>query len=216
MGDDTNPKGDEKTPEGNVDQTPNQTQTLTRDEHEVAIAKVKHDVQTDMGRLEKALAESNRIANAALTRLKAQEENFYRNQEEAAKDDPDELSRIRKRRDDDEREARIEEREAKVKTQFERITQSTAKSLARQYNVAVEVLTKYASDDPEKMEELAKSYGERKPSGETEVKQVTRMTSSPDDGKTKGGGQGLTKVDLVKMSPQERAERSAEIAKLSF
>lgn len=216
MGDENNPQSDAKTSEGNVDQTPKETLTLTKEEHEVAIAKVRNDTKTDMGRLEKALAESNRIAQAALTRLKERDEEIYRNQEEAARDNPDELSRIRRRREDAEREARIAEKETKLKTQLERIAQATASSLARQFNVSSETLTEYAGDDIDKMEKLAKSFGERKPSGEPESKQVVRMTNAPDDGKTKGGGAGLTVEAVKKMSPEERNRRSKEIAALSF
>jgi len=215
-GDDSiKPEGEVTTPTGEEGQTPEQTETLiTKEEHEAAVAKATSDAKADMGRLAKGL----RDAEAALARMQQQEKEHqeaeYRRQEAEARDDPDELSRIRRRREDVERAAKLAEREAKVQTQLTRILQTTAKAFEGQYNVSVETLLKYAGDDADAMEELAKSYGERKPSGEKVTPK--RVTEPPDEGKTKGGGKGLTKADVEKMSPQERHERSAEIAAIPF
>lgn len=215
-GDAKQPKGEVATPESQEGQTPEQTETLTKKEAEAQIAKAVNAVKTDVGRLTAELRRSQEIANAAINRLKEKEEADYRQQEEANRDNPDELTRIRRRREIVEKEAKLAEREAKVQTQLTRIIQTTAKALEGQYNVSAETLLKYASEDVDAMEELAKSYGERKPSGESETKSIKRMTESPDDGKTKGGGKGLTKADAAKMSPKERHERAAEIAAISF
>ena len=214
-GDAEEPEGEVTTPTGEEGQTPEQTETLiTKEEHEAAVAKAKNDTLTDYKRLETEFNRSQSVAQAAISRLKEIEEENYRRQEEAARDDPDELSRIRRRREDADRATKLAERETKVQTQLTKILQTTAKAFEGQYNVSAETLLKYAGDDAEAMEELAKSYGERKPSGEKVTPK--RVTEPPDVGKTKGGGKGLTKADVEKMSPQERHERSAEIAAIPF
>ncbi len=210
MGDANDPKGEVTTPEGKEEQTP-QAQTLTKEEHERAIAKAKSDTMADYKRLETELKRSQSIAEAAVKRLQKIEEDNYRREEEAVRDNPDELTRIRKRRQDAEREAQLAEKEAKLNAQYTRILQTTARSLEAQYNVSAETLLEYAGEDAEKMEKLAKSFGERK--GESTT---TRMTEKPDDGKTKGASKGLTLEDIKKMSAEEINQRYKEIAKIPF
>lgn len=213
MGDDQEAQGDVLTLDAEGGQTPQKPETFTQTQVDAAIAKARNNTTTDVGRLQKALDESNRIAQSALRRLKEVEDEDYRRQEEASKDDPDELSRIRQRRRDAERQANLEEREAKVKTQLQHLTQTNAKTLASEYNVSADMLLKYAGDDVNKMEELAKSYGERQGKSEKPAK---RMTEAPDSGKTIGASKGLRKEDVAKMSPEEQNRRRAEIAKISF
>lgn len=210
MGDDNNPQGEVTTPSGEKGQTPKATLTLTP-EVEALVIKANAAL-TNVGRLEAELTRSQRIASAALTRAKTLEEESYHKQEEAAKDDPGELTRIRRERQTAERQANLEERETKVKTQLDRLLQVTAKELSKQYSVSEDILLKYAGEDADSMEVLAKSFGERTTPG----KSVTRMTESPDDGKTKGGGAGLTKEDVSKMSPEEQHRRMKEIAAIPF
>ncbi len=205
-------QGDGKTPGGGKGQTPETTQTLTP-EVDALITKANAAL-TNVGRLDAELRRSQSVANAALTRLKEMEDENYRKQEESAKDDPDELSRIRRRRQDAERQIKLEERETKVKNQLDKLLQVNAKTLAAQYNVAEELLLKYAGEDVDKMEELAKSFGERTSSGKSESK--IRMTEPPDEGKTKGGSAGLTVEDIAKMSPEEKNRRVKEIAAIPF
>jgi len=209
MGEPNNPQGEVTTPGGKEGQTPETTKTLTP-EVEALISKANAAL-TNYGRLEAEFKRSQSVAQAALTRLKEMDEEKYREQEEVNKDNPDELSRIRRRRQDTEREAKLAERETKIKTQLDRVLQTTAKSLSIQYNVSLENLLKYGGEDAESMEELVKSYGERK--GESEK---IRMKEPPDEGKTKGGGAGLTVEDVKKMSPDEQNRRREEISKLSF
>lgn len=208
MGEGDNVQGD-VTPVDKEDVTPEEPETLTKKEADAQIAKAVQAVKTDAGRMQKALDESTRIANAAIQRLRDREEEDYRRQEEAAKEDPDELSRIRRRRQDAERQAKLDEREAKVKTQLDKLMQVNAKALSGQYNVDAETLLKYAGDDAENMEELAKTFGEKK--GEPR-----RMTVEPDGGKTKGAGADLTAKAVEKMSLAEQNERREEIAKIPF
>jgi len=208
MGETDNPQGEIETPEGNEGQTPKESPTFTPEQVSAAVAKAKSDTLTDYKRLEAEFKRSQSVAEAALKRLKTIEEENYRREEEMVRNDPDELSRVRRRRQDAEREARLEEREAKIQTQLDRVLQSTARDLSKQYNVTEETLRKYGGGDAESIEELAKSYGER---GNSTTK---RMTESPDPGRTKDLGADLTAADLEKMSPEERNRRSSEIAKL--
>ena len=216
MGETKDPEGNvaTQTPEGTEGLTPKKDQTLTPEVD--ALVKKANAALTNIGRLEAELKRSQGVATAALSRAKQLEEENYRKQEEEAKEDPAELSRIRNRRRDAERENTLSERETKVKTQLDRLLQVGAKALAGQYNVSEETLLNYAGDDADRMEELAKSYGERTTAGKREVKSTVRMTQPPDDGKTKGGGAGLTKEDVAKMSPEEQFRRSKEIAAISF
>jgi len=210
MGDTDEPKGDVVTPEDEKAKTPEQEPTLTP-EVEALVTKANAAL-TNVGRLEAELKRTASVAEAAIKQAKGLAEEMYRKQEEDAKDDPDELSRIREQRQDSVKQAELDDKETKVNTQLANLLKVNAKSLSGQYNVSEETLLKYAGQDADGMEELAKSYGERK-SGETAK---TRMTEAPDDGKTKGGGAGLTKEDVQKMSPQEQHDRRAEIAALTF
>lgn len=205
-----NQKGD-TTSTGDDGSTSKESPTLTESQAKAREAKARSDALAELGRIRKAADDANKAATAALKRLQEKEDADLAREEEMAKDDPSELSRIRRRRLDVEREAKIAERETKVKGQLERLLQINAKALSKQYNVSEETLVKYAGDDADSMEELAKSYGER--AGES---RKTRMTESPDNGKTKGGGAGLTREDVEKMSPEEQNKRMKEIASLSF
>jgi len=211
MGDEDVAQGEVTTLETTTAQTPVVTETLTRIEHEAAVAKAKSDALADVGRLRKSLEENTRIANAAMTRLKEIEEENYRRQEIDAQDDPTRLSEIRRERRLKEKEAEVADKETRISTQLQKLLQVNAKALSSQYNVTDDILLRYAGEDADKMEELAKSYGERKGKGD-----VRRMTQEPDSGKTTGGGAGLTREDIAKMSPEEVNRRSAEIAKLKF
>jgi len=214
MGETDNPKGDvtEQTSEGKEGTTSQEIQTFTKKQVEDAVAKARSDALTEVGRLRKAYEDTKQYADSAMSRIKQIEEESYRSQEEQAKDDPDELSRIRRRRQDAERQVKLEERETKVKTQLDRLLQVTAKELSKQYSVSDDILLKYAGEDADSMEVLAKSFGERTIPG----KSVTRMTEQPDDGKTKGNTKGLTKEDVSKMSPEEQHRRMKEIAAIPF
>ena len=215
MGEENEVKGEVTTPD-TKEQTPEETPTLTQKQAEELSAKAVQATKTDYGRLEAELRRSQSIAESAIKRLKERDEEDYRRREEANQDNPDELTRIRSERKLREREAEIEERETKTKTRYEQIVHTTVKALVNQYSITEEMLNELAGDDVDKMEKVAKAFGERKPSGESEVKQVTRMTKEPDSGKTKGGGAGLTTADVKNMSPQERHERSKEIAAIPF
>jgi len=216
MGETDETQGDVKTLEAEKGKTPEQTQTFTKEEVEARIAKAENAVKTDVGRLTAELRRSQEIANAAIIRLKEREEEDYRKQEEAARDDPDELTRIRKRKRDADRAAELEEKETRVKTQLTKVLEATARTLSKEYNVTSETLLKYGGEDADSMEELAKSYGERTEEGESKGKLTKRVTEPPDDGKTKGGSAGLTGADVSKMSPEERHKRASEIAALPF
>ena len=215
-GDDNEQKGEGTTPEVKDGQTPKQTETLTPGTEEL-VAKA-NTALTNLGRLEAELrssqAETKRIqgvATAAIAQAKEIQEEGYRKEERAAEGDDPELARIRKRRQDAERATKLEERETKVQTQLNKAMTATAKALSGQYNINEEALLKYAGEDADSMEELAKSYGERTPG---EPKTVTRMTDPPESGKTIGGNTGLTAEDVKKMSPEEQNRRSKEIAQL--
>jgi len=208
VGEANEPKGEVTTPEVAEGVTPKETPTLTP-EVQALVAKANATL-TNVGRLEAEIRRSQSVANAALTRLKEVEEESYRRREEEVKDDPGELARIRRERQDRDRQAKLEERETKVQTQLERLLKVNAKALSTQYNVDEEVLLSFAGEDADNMERLAKSFGER---GESKV---VRMKEEPDDGRTKGAGAGLMKADIEKMSPEERHRRREEIAAIPF
>ena len=212
----TEVKQDEQTSADEGGTTPEETLTLTESQAQAREAKARSDALAELGRIKKAADDANKAAADAVRRLQEREDAEMAKAEEAAKDDPDALSRIRRERQTKEREAKLAERETKIQTQYARVIQTTAKALEGQYNVSAETLLKFAPQDADAMEELAKSYGERKEEGEPETKPTKRMTQEPDSGKTKGGGAGLTIADVAKMSPTERHERAKEIAAIPF
>ncbi len=209
MGAEKNPKGD-LTPLG-TGQTPQESPTLTQADIDRAVSKAK----TDVGRLEAELRRSTSIAEAAIKRLKEREEAELRAEEEAAKDNQDELASIRKRREASRRIAEAEEKErtasqkeAELQTKREEIRQFYAERYSEKSGLPLATLLKYGGDTKDSMEEFVSNLGERAtPSGEIQ-------TPIPDSGKTRGVVKKLTLEDVAKMSPQERALHFKEIAEL--
>ena len=209
----------EQTPEGGDGQTPEETPTLTQKQADTLVAKALHNNQTDYRRLETEFNRSQSVAQAAINRLKVMEEKELRAEEEAVRDDPDRLSALRLKREaaqlrqeaEDERQ-KVEADKAEVQTQRQEILTSHAERLAEKFNVKPEHLLKYGGTSKASMEDLAQTYGERNP-GEEKPPAPKVVTYS---GKTKGGSAGLTRGDVVKMSPAERQERALEIAKIPF
>lgn len=198
------------------EKTPKETPTLTESQVRVREAKARNDALAEVGRLRKAADDANKIAQDVVRRLQQREEADLAREEEAIKDDPEKLSALRLKRDAIRIKAEVEEikrttevEKAEIQSGRQEILQHHADRLSERYNVNADILLKYGGNSKSSLEDLAKSYGE-KVSDESKI----RVTSPPDSGKTKGGGKELTVEDVKKMSPQERFERSAEIAKL--
>lgn len=214
----TNQQGVETSVDGSGT-TSEETASLTPTQARAMAEKARSDALAEVGRLKKAYEENERIAQDVLRRLQEREEADWRREEEAAMDDPGKLSAIRRDRaatkklaDAEAKERQNKARDTEFQSQTQEILAIRAERLAEKFNVNQAVLLKYGGGTKESMEELAKSYGERKAaSGETR----TRMTSPPDGGRTTGGGKPLTKEDVAKMSPEERNRRTKEISSLS-
>lgn len=229
MGETTTAQGDVKTSATVEGQTPGSTTTFTKEQQvqvDALVAKAKSDTKTDIGRLEAELKRSQSVTQGALSRLKQIDEERVRAEEEAIRDDPAKLSAFRMKQDalrikaeaEDERKI-AEAVRAEAQTHLQEALQDRAERLAEKYNVDASVLLQYGGTNRASMENLAKSYGERTAEAGDKSKQTsqtTRMTNAPDKGRTSGGGGGLTKTDVTKMSPEEQHQRASEIAKLSF
>ena len=209
-----------ETPEGDG-QTPEENPTLTRKQADALVAKATHNSLTDYKRLETEFNRSQSVAQAAINRLKAMEEQQLRAEEEAVRDDPDRLSALRLRREatKEKQEAaeerqKVAEEKAEILTQRQEILSSHAERLAEKYNVKPEHLLKYGGTSKDSLEELAQTYGEREDKPEVEVKTTPKVVTY--SGKTKGGSAGLTGADVKKMSATERKERAEEIALIPF
>ena len=194
-------------------QTPTETQTFTKKQVDDAIAKAKSDATADYKRLEASFKTSQSVGEAALSRLKAIEEQQYRQQEEAFRDDPDKLSALQMRRDADKRHADVEDKlrvvnakEAEIQTREQRYLTTDASILATQYNVQAEVLLRFGGGTKESMEDLAKSYGLKNAPAQSYV----RQTEPPDDGRTKGRGTGRkpSYEEVKAASPAEFAAKT--------
>ena len=214
----TEPGGD-TTSSGGSETTSEEPQTFTASQAKALADKARSDALAEVGRLKKAFDESQRLAAQVLKRLQEREEADLRRDEEAARDDPGQLAILRARHAEQkarsEADAERQKREAKVAESEERnreILGYRAKELAVQYNVTADLLLKYGGTGKDTMEDLAKSFGERKATGNS----TTRVTNPPDSGKTAGGGKPLTREEVAKMTPEEQNRRRSEIAKMSF
>lgn len=220
MTDETTPQQGDQTSAGDSGTTSEEKPTLTITQARAMSAKDRSDALAELGRIKKAAEDNGRIAQDALRRLQEYEEGALRREEEAAKDDPDKLSAIRERRtsarrvaEAEAKERQVAARESEFQAQLQELLSIRAERLSEKYNASQDVLLKYGGGTKESMEELAKTFGERKTApGETK----TRVTSPPDSGKNTGGGKQLTKEDVAKMSPEERNRRNPEIAALPF
>lgn len=211
-----NANQDAKTSDKQEGTTSQETQTFTKKDVEEIVRQATSDALAEIGRTTKKALEEN--ANFYKGKLSQVIESRFNDEMESSKDDPARLNEIKNRKTSLQRELEIEERERAVAAK-EQETMATldrtkaterqikASQLATKYNISAEMLIKFGGDN---MDDLAKSYGER--STEEKTKQTTVVYS----GKTKGGSAGLTRADVVKMSPQERKERASEIAAIPF
>ena len=197
------------------------TPTLTTSQAKALADKARSDALAEVGRLQKAAEQSNKIAQDAIRRLREREEEDLRREEEAAKDDPERLSTFRSKQtamrakaEAEEERRKLEEEKADIQTQRQEVIEHRAERLSEKYNVDSSLLLKYGGMTKDSMEELAKSFGERTtPAGDTTEQHYGRMTGPPDSGKTKGSG-GLTVQQAGKMSPEEVNKNYKELAKL--
>lgn len=220
MGENDNVNQGDKTSEGqNASTSTNENPTFTTDQVNKMVSKARSDALAEVGRLRKATEDAIKSAQMASQRLQKMEEAQLRAEEESAKDDPAKLSALQLRRQAQQRAAEVEAEKQKLEaerseilTQRQEIREHRAEKLAEKYSVDTNVLLKYGGESKDAMEELAKSFGERKP-GES---MATRTVTAPDSGRTKGGSSGLTVEQVKKMSPQELNQHQSEIAKMSF
>ena len=197
------------------------TPTLTTSQAKALADKARSDALAEVGRLQKAAEQSNKIAQDAIRRLREREEEDLRREEEAAKEDPEKLSTFRSKQtamrakaEAEEERRKLEEEKADIQTQRQEVIEHRAERLAEKYNVDSSLLLKYGGTTKDSMEELAKSFGERTTSsGDYQMQPHGRMTSPPDSGKTAGSG-GLTVQQAGKMTPEEVNKNYKDLAKL--
>jgi len=214
-------QGNPSTGKGGSTSSEQETPTLTTTQAKALADKARSDALAEVGRLQKAAEQSNKIAQDAIRRLREREEEDLRREEEAAKDDPERLSTFRSKQtamrakaEAEEERRKLEEEKADIQTQRQEVIEHRAERLAEKYNVDSSLLLKYGGTTKDSMEELAKSFGERTAeSGDTKTQTFGRMTSPPDSGKTAGSG-GLTAQQVKRMSPQEVNDNISEIAKM--
>lgn len=203
-------------PQGSTsEQTPS---TFTKEQVDSLIQKATRDAKTEVGRLSKLNSNLIQQSKNVIDRVTK----HFGDLEELVQDDPAKLTAIRNRKESLDSDIRAETDRERREQELAEIKEYRVGKLAEKYNVDPAIILKYGGESKDSMEELAKSFGERKVAeSNTEPQNVQttqgqRMTSPPDSGKTKGGGGGLTKEQVQKMSPAEQHQRQKEIAQLPF
>jgi len=197
-------------------QTP---KTYTEEEHTKLVTEAKTSALADVGRLRAEASKALTAATAAEARIKAIEQAREEAEQEAARDDPPELRRIRaeqakKRAESELAEAKQElnEKNELLKQRDAERVESTKERNAREIATRLNVdpvrlakLAKFTDGTPEAIEDIAKdlpNIGEKR----------TPLIS--DSGRGSGGKGGLT-VEAVKgMSTEQILANYKEIAKL--
>jgi len=207
--------------------TSGETELLPKSTVEAMVSKARSDALSELGRYKKAADEAVRQVQAVEERLSRLQEERFEAELEAVKEDPDRLREIRQRqRETKERMSAETERrrwESEKAAYDERIKKAEAierrelaREVATEFKVDYKTLERFGTDK-ETMGELAKSLPK---SGDAQGGQVNlgnRVTEPPESGKTKGISTGKLTVEAVqKMSPEERANRSKEIAEMDY
>lgn len=140
-------------------ETPN-VETYTKEQVEKMVRDARSAVGADIGRLQK-------VANDAIERLRKVEQERQADEEEAAKDDPDELTRIRERRSTKAELDRVTQelnatKESAAEWEAEKATRArekTAREIATRLNVNLDKvisLAAFTNGSPEAIEAVAK------------------------------------------------------------
>lgn len=186
------------------------------------VEKMVSDKLAAAGREAKALREKEKQVADELRQIADARAELQRQKEaaelDAVKDDPDELSRIKREQKlrqqqqaAERKEAELKEREEKAaereKETNEKLAKITAVTIASKYEgVSADDLLNFTDGSPDKMEVLAQKLSGKKPAAAARLK--------IDSGVTAGGGKGLTVEAVRKMSPEELVRNAKEIAKM--
>lgn len=185
------------------------------------VEKMVSDRLAAVGREAKALRDKEKQVADELRQIADARLEFQRQKEEAeletARDDPTELSRIKREQKlrqqqqaAERKEAELVDREAKAadreKEADEKLAKVAAVTIASKYEgVVPEDLLNFTDGSPDKMEVLAQKLSGKK---------GTAPRMKIDSGVTAGGGKGLTVEAIRKMSPEELIRNAKEIAKM--
>ena len=213
----TNQDASERDSSGNAGgSTSDQTYTESEVRKQVsdALAAAGRNAKALSERQERVAADEKRVAALSLEVQRQKEETEI----EAARGDPDELTRIRRTQSLRQKEQTIEQRDTALRAREEataerekkiqeQLSQLSATTIAGKYEgVSVEDLLAYTDGSPEKMETLA-----QKLSGKGAA---PRPKMKLDSGATMGGGKGLTVETVRGMSAEDIVRHAKEIAKL--